>query len=77
MKLMINASEPNYGVVEDFMIMDSEPVIGKWLFRAKAHNMVSIFIFFIITQLSKKFILLINVTMPIILGILTFSSMIY
>ena len=45
MKLMINASEPNYGVVEDFMIMDSEPVIGKWSVRAQAHNMVSMFIF--------------------------------
>ena len=42
MKLMINASEPNYGVVEDFMIMDSEPVIGKWSVSVKAHNMVSI-----------------------------------
>ena len=42
MKLMINASEPNYGVVEDFMIMDSEPVIGKWSVSAKVHNMVSI-----------------------------------
>ena len=41
MKLMINALEPNYGVVEDFMIMDSEPVIGKWSVSAKAHNMVS------------------------------------
>ena len=41
MKLMLNASEPNYGVVEDDMIMDSEPVIGDWTVNAKAHSLVS------------------------------------
>ena len=41
MKLMLNASEPNYGVVEDNMIMDSEPVIGDWTVNAKAHSLVS------------------------------------
>ena len=40
MKLMINSSEPNYGVVEDNMIMDSEPVLGDWVVNAKAHSLV-------------------------------------
>ena len=41
MKLMLNASEPNYGVVEDLMIMDSEPVLGTWSVSANAHSLVS------------------------------------
>ena len=30
MKKLINVSEPTYGVVEDFLIMDTEPVLGSW-----------------------------------------------
>ena len=40
MMKLINATEPNYGVVEDQMIMDSEPVLGKWSIAAYAHSLV-------------------------------------
>ena len=41
MMKLINATEPNFGVVEDHMIMDSEPVLGKWSISANAHSLVS------------------------------------
>ena len=40
MMKLINATEPNFGVVEDHMIMDSEPVLGKWSIAANAHSLV-------------------------------------
>jgi hypothetical protein len=30
MKKMTNVSESQWGVVEDFLVMDTEPVLGKW-----------------------------------------------
>ena len=52
MKLMINSSEPKYGVVEDYMIMDSEPVLGDWVVNAKAHSLVCI----LLSPVNKLFI---------------------
>ncbi|KAH3716732.1 hypothetical protein DPMN_059461 [Dreissena polymorpha] len=36
MKKMTNVSSGVYGVVEDLMIMDDEPVLGKWRIESKA-----------------------------------------
>ncbi|KAL4237869.1 hypothetical protein ACF0H5_002579 [Mactra antiquata] len=38
MKNMVNASESEYGVVEDFIIMDTEPVLGDWLISVTARE---------------------------------------
>lgn len=37
MKRMQNVTSGAYGVVEDFMIMDDEPVLGDWYITATAH----------------------------------------
>ncbi|XP_060607320.1 CD109 antigen-like isoform X2 [Ruditapes philippinarum] len=38
MKNMVNVSESNYGVIEDYLIMDSEPVLGTWTITAKVKD---------------------------------------
>ncbi|KAL4237648.1 hypothetical protein ACF0H5_002362 [Mactra antiquata] len=38
MKNMVNVSESEYGVVEDFLIMDTEPVLGDWLISVTARE---------------------------------------
>ena len=37
MKQMLNVSSGEYGVVEDSMIMDDEPVLGRWQLTATSH----------------------------------------
>jgi hypothetical protein len=41
MKNMVNVSESNYGVIEDYLIMDSEPVLGTWTITAKVKDRVN------------------------------------
>jgi hypothetical protein len=41
MKNMVNVSESNYGVIEDYLIMDSEPVLGTWTITAKVKDKVN------------------------------------
>ncbi|XP_053374571.1 CD109 antigen-like isoform X1 [Mercenaria mercenaria] len=41
MKKLTNVSEAMYGVVEDFLIMDTEPVLGKWKITVKTDRQVS------------------------------------
>jgi len=40
MKRLINVTAGSYGVLEDFMIMDEEPVLGQWRItvKARSHN---------------------------------------
>ncbi|KAL4237870.1 hypothetical protein ACF0H5_002580 [Mactra antiquata] len=38
MKKMVNVSESEYGVVEDFLIMDTEPVLGDWGIQVEARE---------------------------------------
>lgn len=40
MKMMSNVSSGAYGVVEDLMVMDDEPLLGTWRIEARAlgHN---------------------------------------
>jgi len=40
MKRLINVTAGSYGVLEDFMIMDEEPMLGKWWIavKARSHN---------------------------------------
>ncbi|XP_060569145.1 CD109 antigen-like [Ruditapes philippinarum] len=35
MKKLVNVSEPIFGVVEDFFVMDTEPVLGEWRIKSK------------------------------------------
>ncbi|XP_053387210.1 CD109 antigen-like [Mercenaria mercenaria] len=46
MKRMVNVSEPNYGVIEDFLIMDTEPVLGQWKISVEIRNKASNYKYF-------------------------------
>ena len=54
MMKLINATEPNFGVVEDLMIMDSEPVLGRWSVVAYAHSLVGLLVVSNFVNLRKK-----------------------
>lgn len=38
MKQMKNVTSGDYGVLEDFMIMDEEPVLGPWTITSTAYS---------------------------------------
>lgn len=41
MKQLHNVTSGSYGVIEDFLIMDDEPILGQWTITSKsyAHSM--------------------------------------
>ncbi|XP_060573011.1 CD109 antigen-like isoform X2 [Ruditapes philippinarum] len=41
MKKLVNVSEPIYGVVEDFFVMDTEPVLGEWRIKVSVDRQVT------------------------------------
>jgi hypothetical protein len=40
MKKLVNVSEPIFGVVEDFFVMDTEPVLGEWRIKVSVDRQV-------------------------------------
>jgi hypothetical protein len=67
MKNMVNASESNYGVIEDYLIMDSEPVLGTWTITAKVQDRVKQ-----CCNFDQKFLMLLTVILKIFRFQLTF-----